>query len=166
LLILLDFSQKNKMDYKEKKKNRYSRIAGQLQDLLPKTDDRLARMATVIALLHHKMEGFFWTGYYFLKQGKLVVGPYQGPVACQELEPGKGVCWTAVNTRQTVIVDDVHKFPGHIACDARSRSEIVVPVYDRDGIIIAVLDIDSTRLANFDEVDAAGIETLLKLING
>jgi L-methionine (R)-S-oxide reductase len=154
------------MDYKEKKKNRYSRIAGQLQDLLPKTDDRLARMATVIALLHHKMEGFFWTGYYFLKQGKLVVGPYQGPVACQELEPGKGVCWTAVNTRQTVIVDDVHKFPGHIACDARSRSEIVVPVYDRDGIIIAVLDIDSTRLANFDEVDAAGIETLLKLING
>ncbi|MGF1586782.1 MAG: GAF domain-containing protein [Bacteroidales bacterium] len=154
------------MDYKEKKRNRYSRIAGQLEDLLPKTNDRFARMATVIALLHHKMDGFFWTGYYFLKEGKLVVGPYQGPVACQELEPGKGVCWTAVNTRQTVIVDDVHKFPGHIACDARSRSEIVVPVYDRDGIIIAVLDIDSTRLANFDEIDAAGIETLLKMING
>lgn len=153
------------MDYKEKKKNRYSRIAGQLQDLLPKTDDRLARMATVIALLHHKMEGFFWTGYYFLKQGKLVVGPYQGPVACQELEPGKGVCWTAVSRKQTVIVDDVHKFPGHIACDTRSKSEIVVPVYDREGVIIAVLDIDSTRLSNFDEIDAAGLEKLLKMIN-
>jgi L-methionine (R)-S-oxide reductase len=153
------------MDYKEKKKNRYSRISGQLQELLPKSGDRLARMATVIALLHHKMDGFFWTGYYFLKDGKLVVGPYQGPVACQELEPGKGVCWTAVNKRQTIIVDDVHKFPGHIACDARSRSEIVVPVHDHKGVIIAVLDIDSTRHSNFDEIDAAGLEMLLKMIN-
>jgi L-methionine (R)-S-oxide reductase len=153
------------MDYKEKKRNRYSRIAGQLQELLPKTDDRLARMSTVIALLHHKMDNFFWTGYYFLKEGKLVAGPYQGPVACQELEPGKGVCWTAVKRKQTIIVDDVHKFPGHIACDARSKSEIVVPLFDPEGNIFAVLDIDSTRHSNFDEIDAAGLEMLLKMIN-
>jgi L-methionine (R)-S-oxide reductase len=153
------------MDYKEKKRNRYSRIASQLQELLPKTDDRLARMATVIALLHHKMDAFFWTGYYFLKEGKLVVGPYQGPVACQELEPGKGVCWAAVNRKEVIIVEDVHKFPGHIACDSRSNSEIVVPVYDNEGVMIAVLDIDSTKLSNFDETDAAGLEMLLKMIN-
>ena len=153
------------MDPKEKKKNRYSRIIVQLSELFKKTDDRLARMATTAAVLHHKMDGFFWTGYYFVKNEKLVVGPYQGPVACQELKPGTGVCQTAVSRKKTVVVDNVHEFPGHIACDSRSNSEIVVPVFDSEGKIFAVLDIDSTRLNNFDEVDSLNLETIMKMIS-
>ncbi len=149
---------------KEKKIKRYSRVRKQLTELLSESDDSLARMATVIALLHHKMEGFFWTGYYFLHGDRLVVGPYQGPVACQELEKGKGVCWTAVNRDKTIVVEDVHKFPGHIACDARSESEIVVPVRDKKNKIVAVLDIDSTRHGNFDETDTAELEKIVEMI--
>jgi L-methionine (R)-S-oxide reductase len=152
------------MDIRQKKTNRYSRIRKQMEDLLLKTDDRLARMATVIALLHHKMDGFFWTGYYFLRDEKLIVGPYQGPAACQELEYGRGVCWASVNQEKTIIVKNVHEFPGHIACDARSNSEIVVPVYGSDGKIFAVLDIDSTRYGNFDEVDADELQQIVKMI--
>jgi L-methionine (R)-S-oxide reductase len=153
------------MDIRGKKRKRYIRIQGQLRELLYKTDDSLARMSSVIALLHHKMDGFFWTGYYFLRGDKLVVGPYQGPVACQELESGTGVCWTAVKGKKTIIVEDVHKFPGHIACDQRSNSEIVVPVFDPEGTLFAVLDIDSTRYANFDDIDAGGLEMIVKMIS-
>ncbi len=152
------------MDSREKKINRYLRITEQLSGILPETDDKLARMATVAALLHHKMDGFFWTGFYFLRGNKLVVGPYQGPVACQELKSGSGVCWTAVNRNETVVVDDVNKFPGHIACDARSKSEIVVPVRDGSGNIIAVLDVDSSHYDNFDDIDAEGLERITEMI--
>jgi L-methionine (R)-S-oxide reductase len=152
------------MDNVQKKKERYSRLRKQLEELLAKTTDRLARMATVIALLHHKMDGFFWTGFYFLREGRLVVGPYQGPVACQELEHGRGVCWAAVNQEKTIVVKNVHEFPGHIACDTRSNSEIVVPMHGPDGEIFAVLDIDSTLHGNFDEVDVAELEKIVKMI--
>ncbi len=149
-----------------KKRDRYSRISKQLSELLAMTDDRLARMSTVIAVLHHKMDGFFWTGYYFLREEKLTAGPYQGPVACQELPQNIGVCWAAVNQNCTIVVQDVNSFPGHIACDARSRSEIAVPVRDTSGNIIAVLDIDSTIYGNFDNIDAFELEKITKMIFG
>jgi L-methionine (R)-S-oxide reductase len=152
------------MDSGEKKRRRYSRIKEQLAGLLIRTDDRLARMATVAALLHHKMDGFFWTGFYFVRGNRLVVGPYQGPVACQELEHNKGVCWAAVNRNEIIMVEDVDKFPGHIACDARSKSEIVVPVRNKNNEVFAVLDIDSSRYANFDRVDATGLEEIVAMI--
>ncbi len=151
------------MDTK-KKNNRYERIYNQLKDLLPKTNDTLARLSSIAAVLHHKIDYFFWTGYYFLKNGELVVGPYQGPVACQELEKGTGVCWTGINNKEAVIVPNVEKFPGHIACDSRSKSEIVVPVRDRNNEIIGVLDIDSKELDSFDDTDREWLEKILKLV--
>ena len=111
-----------------RKEGRYSRITAQLEELLAKTDDPLARMATICAVLHHKMDYYFWTGFYLYKSGKLVVGPYQGPVACLELEKDRGVCWAALNKRDSVVVPDVHAFPGHISCDSRSKSEITLPL--------------------------------------
>lgn len=135
-----------------------------MSELLPKTNDKLARMSTVAALLHHKMDGFFWTGYYFLRENKLVVGPYQGPVACQELKYGTGVCWASVTRNETIVVEDVNDFPGHVACDARSKSEIVVPVRNNKGEIVAVLDVDSSVYANFDETDADGLESIADMI--
>ena len=148
----------------DKKKGRYERIYQQLKELLTATDNKISRMATIVAVLHHKMDGFFWTGFYLLSDGNLFVGPYQGPVACQVLAKDTGVCWTGVNQGKTIIVPDVEQFPGHIACDSRSRSEIVVPVWDKDAQIIAVLDIDSKLLDQFDETDAAGLEKIVGLI--
>lgn len=149
---------------KNKKIGRYERIYKQLSGLLNATDDIVSRMATVAAVLHHKMDGFFWTGFYLLSNEKLLVGPYQGPVACQVLARNTGVCWTGINQRKTIIVTDVEQFPGHIACDSRSRSEIVVPVRDKDGQVIAILDVDSKHLNQFDEKDAAGLEKIVGLI--
>ncbi|MCK5463917.1 MAG: GAF domain-containing protein [Bacteroidales bacterium] len=147
-----------------KKRGRYKRIYDQLSTLLNATDDVMSRMATVAAVLHHKMDGFFWTGFYLIRDGNLLVGPYQGPVACQVLAKDTGVCWSGINQVKTIIVPDVEQFPGHIACDSRSRSEIVVPVRDKDGQIIAVLDVDSKHLEQFDETDAAGLEKIIGLI--
>ncbi|HEX2394349.1 MAG TPA: GAF domain-containing protein, partial [Bacteroidales bacterium] len=111
-----------------KKASRYQRIYMQINELLRTCDDIQSRMATVNALLYHKMDGFFWVGFYILKNGKLLVGPYQGPLACLELPVNTGVCWAGINSGKPVVVPDVHKFPGHIACDSRSKSEIVIPV--------------------------------------
>ncbi len=149
---------------KNKKEGRYSRIYNQLSELVKKSNSPTARMATIIAVLHHKMEPFFWTGFYLIENGELTVNMYQGPVACQILEKNKGVCWAAFNKKETVVVEDVHKFPGHIACDSRSNSEIVVPLKNRDGEIIGVLDIDSKEKAAFNEVDARWLEKILELI--
>ena len=148
-----------------KKKGRYLRIQKQLEELLPRTSDPLARMASVCAVLHHKMDHYFWTGFYIHKAGKLVVGPYQGPVACQELEKDRGVCWAAVNSAEPVVVPDVHAFPGHIACDSRSRSEITLPVFDQHGEVVAVFDVDSDRPDSFSDVDRLALEEILKLIH-
>ncbi|HVT03700.1 MAG TPA: GAF domain-containing protein [Thermoanaerobaculia bacterium] len=122
--------------------------------------DDIAMMATINSLLVSNLEAFYWTGFYRVCGDKLVVGPYIGTVGCLQIPFGKGVCGVAARDRKTVIVDDVEKFPGHIACDARSRSEIVVPVFDRDGQLIAVLDVDSERLGNFDEVDQRELEKI------
>jgi GAF domain-containing protein len=121
-------------------------------------------MATVAALLHHKMPHFFWTGFYLLDKGELIVGPYQGSLACLVLEKGKGVCWAAVQRRKTVIVPDVHKFPGHIACDSRSRSELVVPLFDENREIWGVLDVDSRSLDAFSNVDKEWLEKIVRMI--
>lgn len=121
-------------------------------------------MSTVAAVLHHKMDGFFWTGFYLLNEGNLIVGPYQGPLACQVLTKDTGVCWAGINQGKTIIVPDVEKFPGHIACDSRSKSEIVVPLRNKNGQIIALLDVDSKHLGQFNETDAAGLEKIVGLI--
>ena len=145
---------------------RYGRIADQLADLFRKTDDPLARMATAVAVLHHKMPHFFWTGFYLLNGDELLVGPYQGPLACAVLEGPEGVCWAGVERGETVIVPDVHAFPGHVACDDRSRSEIVVPLRDAAGGVVGVLDVDSAEPDAFGEADRAGLERIVGLILG
>lgn len=149
---------------KNKKDGRYSRIYSQLSELVKKSNSPAARMATIIAVLHHKMDTFFWTGFYLIENGEMTVNMYQGPVACQILEKNKGVCWAAFNKKETVVVEDVHQFPGHIACDSRSNSEIVVPLKNQTGEIIGVLDIDSKEKAAFDETDARWLEKILLLI--
>ena len=148
----------------EQKKHRYERIIVQLQELLKKSDDPVARMATAAAVLYHKFGYYFWCGFYRLLDGELTVGPYQGSLACQVLKKNSGVCWAAVNGGQTVIVADVHLFPGHIACDSRSASEIAVPVRDREGNIMAVLDVDSDEIDTFDQMDASALEKISSLI--
>jgi L-methionine (R)-S-oxide reductase len=147
-----------------KKQGRYSRLFKQLEEVTAKCDNPVSRMATITAILHHKMDGFFWTGFYLLNEGKLQVGPYQGPVACQELAKDKGVCWAGINQDKTIIVPDVHQFPGHIACDSRSQSEIVVPLKNQQGKIIGVLDIDSKELNSFDELDGIELEKIIGLV--
>jgi GAF domain-containing protein len=138
--------------------DRYARIETQLDELYAKTADPIARMATAIALLHHKMPHFFWTGFYLLRDGDLVVGPYQGPLACAVLTPrGAGVCWACADRGAPIVVPDVHAFAGHIACDSRSASEVVVPVRDRAGIVVGVLDVDSERKGAFGDADAEGL---------
>jgi L-methionine (R)-S-oxide reductase len=148
----------------QRKKARYQRIYSQLQDLLVKSDDPDARMATIVAVLHHKMETYFWTGFYCLKNDELIVKTYQGPVACQVLEKNKGVCWAVIHEEKSIIVPDVHLFPGHIACDSRSKSEIVVPLKDTKDRIIGVLDVDSSTLNAFDQIDADYLEKIVSLV--
>ncbi|MGA2143321.1 MAG: GAF domain-containing protein [Brevinematales bacterium] len=149
----------------ETKKSRYNRIFTQLQELMQVTDDPTARMATIVAVLYHKFGHFFKTGFYILRKGVLTIGPYQGTLCCQVLEKNKGVCWSAINKNKTIIVPDVDKFPGHIACDSRSKSEIAVPIRNIDGIVEGVLDIDSKELEAFDSNDLNGLEMIIALLN-
>ena len=144
---------------------RYAELSEEIASVLEGEPDRIARMATVASMLHDAFDTFFWTGFYVVDAAKgdeLVVGPYQGTLGCLRIAFGRGVCGTAAATGQVQIVADVDAFPGHIACDSRSKSEIVLPVRDRDGRLIAVLDVDSDRPAAFDETDARGIETILR----
>jgi GAF domain-containing protein len=147
-----------------KKQNRYERIIKQLEELLPKTDFSYAKMATINALLYNKMDHFFWVGFYLLVNDELTVGPYQGSLACQVLKKNSGVCWAAINENRTIVVPDVHQFPGHIACDSRSKSEIVIPLKNKNNEIIGCLDADSDKLSAFDETDALYLEKILSII--
>ena len=146
------------------KLNRFRRIRDQLAELIAGTDDPTAHRATAAALLHHKVPGASWTGFYMLREGDLVVDAYQGPVACLVLERHVGVCWAGIDRAETVLVADVHAFPGHIACDSRSRSEIVVPVFGADGTPVGVLDVDSHLPAHFDEEDREGYELIVRML--
>ena len=143
---------------------RYAELEAEVLAVLDGEPNVTARMATVSSMLADAFDDFFWTGFYVVapdKADELVVGPYQGTLGCLRIAFGRGVCGTAATTRQTQIVEDVHAFPGHIACDSRSASEIVVPVLDASGALIAVFDVDATTKAAFDAVDAQALERLM-----
>ena len=143
---------------------RYRELAAEIAAVLQGEPNRIARMATVASMLAGAFDSFYWTGFYMVdteKPGELVVGPYQGTLGCLRIPFGKGVCGAAAASGETQIVADVHAFPGHIACDSRSNSEIVVPVFDGDGRLIAVLDVDSTAFAAFDAIDAEWLRRIV-----
>ena len=144
------------------KVEKYQLLQQQIKALSAGETDQVAVMANVAAAIHLEM-GFWWTGFYRVQNGELVLGPFQGPVACMHIGYGKGVCGTSWKQGETIVVPDVEQFPGHIACSSESRSEIVVPVRSAEGEIIAVLDIDSMDLATFDEVDKQWLEEIVKV---
>ena len=141
------------------KSEMYSNLASQLRSLLEGERDFIANAANVSSLLYHALPDLNWAGFYLLKEGELVLGPFQGKPACVRIAMGKGVCGTAAQQRQIILVDNVHEFPGHIACDSESNSEIVLPLV-KDGDLLGVLDLDSPVLARFDERDASGLNEL------
>jgi len=147
------------------KAQRYQDAGAEIAAVLEGETNFTARMATVVAMLAAAFEEFLWTGFYLVdpaKKDELVVGPYQGTLGCLRIAFGRGVCGAAAAERRTLIVPDVEAFPGHIACDARSKSEIVAPVTDRNGVLLGVLDVDAEALAAFDEIDAEGLERILR----
>jgi len=148
-----------------KKYRKYERLYHQIRELIKKSSNNPgSNMSTIIAVLHYKIDYFFWTGFYFLIDGKLQVGPYQGSLACINLTKDTGVCWAAINKKETLIVADVEAFPGHIACDSRSASEIVVPLYNEQNQLCGVMDVDSRELDSFDETDAFWLDKISKLV--
>lgn len=144
---------------------RYAAVAEEIAAVLDGEPNLTARMATVASMLAATFDSYFWTGFYVVdpdKPRELVVGPYQGTLGCLRIAYGRGVCGAAAESGQTQVVADVHAFPGHIACDSRSASEIVVPVFGKTGELIAVFDVDSAEPAAFDETDAAWLQTILR----
>ena len=144
------------------KSDKYQERYKTIESVISGENDQIANMANTAALLHEAF-GFWWTGFYIIKGEQLVLGPFQGPVACTRIGFGKGVCGTSWERRETIVVPDVHQFPGHIACSSLSQSEIVVPMF-HNGEIYAVLDIDSKDLATFDEVDKEWLEKIVTLL--
>ena len=147
----------------EQKISKYQLLLEQIKALIDGESDCISVMANVSSAIHYAM-GFWWTGFYLVKNEELVLGPFQGPVACMHIGFGKGVCGTAWKEQRTIIVPDVEQFPGHIACSSLSRSEIVVPVFSKDGEVVAVLDIDSKELATFDYIDQQYLEEICKML--
>jgi GAF domain-containing protein len=146
------------------KRERYAEVAKEIAATIEGERNLVARMATVSNILHHAFDHYFWTGFYLVdpeKPGELVIGPYQGTLGCLRIPFSKGVCGACATRRETIIVPDVHEFSGHITCDSRSESEIVLPVLDQAGRLIAVFDVDSDRKNQFDEDDRAGLERIL-----
>jgi L-methionine (R)-S-oxide reductase len=146
-------------DFKDKAAD-YAALANELRSLLADERDLIANAANATSLIYHALPHLNWCGVYFIKEGELVVGPFQGKPACVRIALGKGVCGTAAARRETIVVPDVHQFPGHIACDAASRSEIVIPLITSKAELLGVLDLDSPELARFDEEDRRGLEQL------
>lgn len=144
------------------KQERYEALLPQIKAVVEGESDLIANMANVAAMLHETF-GFWWTGFYRVVGEELVLGPFQGPMACTRIRKGRGVCGTAWLKRETQVVPDVDKFPGHIACSSASRSEIVVPIF-QEGKVIAVLDIDSEKLATFDETDRQYLERIVQIL--
>ena len=143
----------------------YRKLAAEAEALIGDETDPIANAANLASLIFHSLADLNWAGFYFMKQGELVLGPFQGKPACIRIAVGRGVCGTAVAERRTIVVEDVEAFPGHIACDSASRSEIVVPLI-RDGEVIGVLDLDSPVVGRFGEGDAAGLEELVGIYLG
>lgn len=144
------------------KEEKYTLLKQQIAALIEGETDAVAVMANVAAAIHEAM-GFWWTGFYLEKNGVLTLGPFQGPVACYRIPHGKGVCGTAYERRETVVVPDVEQFPGHIACSSASRSEIVVPIFAQDQRVLGVLDIDSRELNTFDDTDRLHLEAIVAM---
>ncbi|MBO7286858.1 MAG: GAF domain-containing protein [Bacteroidales bacterium] len=144
-----------------KKTEKYQLLYEQIKALLGKEKDEIANMSNVAALIHETFN-FWWTGFYRVIDNELVLGPFQGPVACTRIAYGKGVCGTSWKEEQTIVVKDVHEFPGHIACSSASQSEIVVPIF-KENQVVAVLDIDSEKLATFNETDKEWLEKIVGL---
>lgn len=145
------------------KEERYATLLPQLKSIVEAEDDTIANMANVAACVMETFH-FWWVGFYRVIDDILVLGPFQGPLACTRIKRGKGVCGTAWDKEQTIIVEDVEKFPGHIACSSASRSEIVVPIF-KEGSVVAVLDIDSEKLATFDSIDQMWLEKIAELFS-
>lgn len=143
----------------------YDEIAPQIEALVAGENDLIANLANIAAVLKQAF-GFFWVGFYFAKDGQLVLGPFQGPLACTRIKFDEGVCGHAASSRQTVIVPNVDEFPGHIACASESKSEIVVPIFDKSENIFGVLDVDSDELDDFSQLDAHGLGKIVKVIEG
>ena len=141
----------------------YDALIPQVAALVEGEPDLIANLANIAAALNEAF-GFFWVGFYLKKDNQLVLGPFQGPIACTRIAFDKGVCGAAYTRRETIIVPDVEQFPGHIACSSASKSEIVVPVFDPAGNVIMVLDVDSDQLNDFSEIDAVGLEKIVALI--
>ena len=146
----------------ETKQERYEALVPQIEAVTQDEPDLIANMSNVAAMLHETF-GFWWTGFYRVVDGELVLGPFQGPMACTRIQKGRGVCGTAWKEEQTQVVPDVELFPGHIACSSASRSEIVVPI-KKDGAVVAVLDIDSAELNTFDQTDRLYLEQIVALL--
>jgi L-methionine (R)-S-oxide reductase len=153
----------NGPDYTDKSRF-YEELAGQARALVAGEPDPVANAANLAALLYHALPRINWAGFYFVKGGELVLGPFQGKPACVRIPVGQGVCGTAVAEARSQLVPDVHAFPGHIACDAASRSEVVVPLRDANGVIFGVLDVDSPEPGRFDATDLAGLEAFAALL--
>jgi L-methionine (R)-S-oxide reductase len=162
--LVADRTGELRMDAADKEA-RYTTLAEQIESAVAGEPDLLAAMTTVVCLLHNGLPYYFWTGFYRrVGPARLLVGPYQGTMGCLEIAFGRGVCGAAAACRETVVVEDVHAFPGHIACDAASASEIVVPVLDARGDLVAVLDVDSTLPAAFDDVDRRWLERIVAML--
>ena len=146
------------------KEQKYRLLTEQVRSLIAGEEDAVAVMANVCAAIHEAM-GFFWTGFYRVVDDELLLGPFQGSVACVHIGYGRGVCGTAWQRRETIVVPDVEQFPGHIACSSLSRSEIVVPVFSKEGDVKAVLDIDSKELATFDDIDRQYLEAIVQAVS-
>ncbi len=144
------------------KADKYQDLYKQIEAIVSDENDMIANMANTAALIHESF-GFWWTGFYIVKDEQLVLGPFQGPVACTRIPYGKGVCGTAWKRKESIVVPDVEEFPGHIACSSLSRSEIVVPIFKEDEVY-AVLDIDSKDLGTFDETDRVQLERIVRLL--
>ena len=149
----------------QQKEARYSRLIKQLGELLRGSPSLQAQLATINAILYHKIPYIFWVGFYLLHNDRLVVGPYQGPLACQELKHPHGACWHAILHRKSLIIPDVNQFPDHIACDSRSKSELVIPIQKSDSSICGVIDLDSEQLNAFCESDENAISQILSFLD-
>lgn len=150
--------------YKGNMEEKYQLLLKQLEALIADETDQIANLANAAALLHHFLEDVNWVGFYLLKENQLVLGPFNGLPACVRIPMGKGVCGTAASERKTLLVPNVHQFPGHIACDAASQSEIVIPI-EKDGALLGVLDIDSPSLERFNEIDQKYLESFVRVLS-
>ena len=150
---------------REQKEEIYQQVTSAIRATLEGETDLIASMATIACLLHHSFDYFFWTGFYrVVASGELLIGPYQGTLGCLHISFDRGICGAAARREETIVVPDVHQFPGHIACDSNSKSEIVAPVFDDKGELIAVLDVDSAEYDAFDEVDKSHLEEIVTLL--